>query len=157
MCSSDLWRVAVVDAKGMTQLNAAAVPPKPKDMRRATVRSATEIEFNDASAAAFGAHTTNSGYLAWMTPHSLDDFTARLQIKDRVGGTVLHTATSAPLGGIVLSDAEKTIEFKVDAETAESFAWSGGVYDLEMVSAGGTVTAILEGAVTVGAEVTTIT
>lgn len=151
------WRVAVVDAKGMTQLNAANNPPKAKDMRRAAVFSATQLEFNDTSAAAFGTHVANSGYLAWLTPHSLDDFTARMQIKDRVGGTPLHTVTSAPLGGIVLSDAEKTIEIKISATTTEGFLWSSGVYDLEMISAGGTVFAILEGAVTVGAEVTTIT
>lgn len=150
------WRVAVVDAKGMTELNATGNPPKNKDLRRAAVVSDTELELSGVSAAGFGKHQANSGYLAWMTPHSLDDFYARLQIKDRPGGAVLHTATSLPLGGIVISDAEKTIEFKVDAVTAESFAWSSGVYDLEMISAGGTVTALLEGAVTVGAEVTTI-
>lgn len=151
------WNVAVVDAKGMTQLNAVNNPPKPKDMRRATVLTATSVEFNDTSAAAFGAHKPNTGYLAWLTPHSLDDFTARMQIKDRVGGNTLHTVTSAPLGGIVLSDAEKTIEIEFSATTTEDFLWSRGVYDLELISAGGTVFALLEGAVTIGAEVTTIT
>lgn len=150
------WRVAVVDAKGMTELNATGNPPKNKDLRRAAVVSATELELSGVSAASFAAHRANTGYLAWMTPHSLDDFTARMQIKDRVGGAVLHTLTSAPLGGIVLSDAEKTIELKISAAEAEAFDWDSGVYDLEMISAGGTVTALLEGAVTVGAEVTTI-
>lgn len=153
----DGWRVAVVDAKGMTQLNAANNPPKSKDMRRAKVTGLTQLEFNDISAAAFGAHTTGSGYLAWMTPHSLAGYTARMQIKDRVGGTVLLSLTSAVDGGITLDDAGKVIEITITAAQAEAITWTSGVYDLELVSAGGIVTALMEGAVTASTEVTTTT
>lgn len=48
----DGWKVAVVDAKGLTQLNAKNNPPKASDMRRATVVSATQIQFNEISATA---------------------------------------------------------------------------------------------------------
>lgn len=85
----DGWNVAVVDAKGLTQLNAKSNPPKASDMHRATVVSATQIEFNAISSASFGKHTASTGYLAWRTPQSLVGHTARMQIKDRIGGTVL--------------------------------------------------------------------
>lgn len=151
----DGWRVAVVDAKGLTQLNAKNNPPKASDMRRATVVSATQIQFNDISAAAFGKHQAGSGYLAWLTPHSLAGYTARMQIRDRVGGTVLVSLTSAPSGGIALDDGGKVIEITITAEQSEAFAWTSAVYDLELVSAAGKVTALLEGAVSVSGEVTT--
>lgn len=151
----DGWKVAVVDVKGLTQLNAKNNPPKASDMRRATVVSATQIEFNEISAAAFGKHQAGSGYLAWLTPHSLAGYTARMQIKDRIGGTVLASLTSSPGGGIVLNDAGKVIEITITAEQSEAFAWTSAVYDLELVSAVGKVTALLEGAVSVSGEVTT--
>lgn len=151
----DGWNVAVVDARGLTQLNAKSNPPKASDMHRATVVSATQIEFNGTSAAAFGKHTPGTGYLAWRTPQSLLGHTARMQIKDRIGGTVRASLTSAPGGGILLNDAGKVIEITITAEQAEAFAWTSAVYDLELVSGAGKVTALLEGAVTVSGEVTT--
>lgn len=149
------WNVAVVGADGLTELNAKKNPPEECDMRRATVISSTEIEFNEISAANFCEHLSGTGYLAWMTPRSLSGYSARMQIKNRAGGTVLHSMTSATDGGIVLNDAEKVIELSIAAATAEAFDWANGVYDLELVSPGSVVTTLLEGAVTVGAEVTT--
>ena len=78
-----------------------------------------------------------------------------MQIKDRIGGTVLASLTSLPGGGIVLDDAGKVIEITITAEQSEAFAWTSAVYDLELVSAAGKVTALLEGAVSVSGEVTT--
>ena len=151
----DGWNVAVVDAKGLTQLNAKNNPPKASDMRRATAVGPTQIEFNEISAAAFGKHQAGTGYLAWLTPHRLDGYTARLQIKGRVGGVVLLSLTSGAGGGITLDDNNKVIEISITAEQTEAVTWKSGVYDLELVSAGGVVTALMEGAVTVSEEVTT--
>jgi len=149
------WNVAVVGAKGLTELNAKHNPPKSADMRRATVVSSTQIEFNEISAAEFCAHQAATGYLAWLTPHALAGYTARMQIKDRVGGTVLHSMTSAVDGGISINDSERVIELLINEPITAAFAWSSGVYDLELISPGGVVTPLLEGSVTVGAEVTT--
>ena len=150
----DGWNVAVVDARGLTQLNAKNNPPKASDMRRATVVSGTQIQFNEISAANFAKHQAGSGYLAWLTPHSRVGYTARMQIKDRVGGSVLLSLTPEN-GGIALDDGNKVIEISITAEQTEAFTKSAGVYDLELVSAGGVVTALLEGSVAIGAEVTT--
>ena len=78
-----------------------------------------------------------------------------MQVKDRIGGTVLASLTSLPGGVIVLDDAGKVIEITITAEQSEAFAWTSAVYDLELVSAAGKVTALLEGAVSVSGEVTT--
>ena len=58
-------------------------------------------------------------------------------------------------GGIALDDGNKVIEISITAEQTEAFTKSAGVYDLELVSAGGVVTALMEGSVAIGAEVTT--
>ncbi len=151
----DGWNVAVVDAKGLTQLNAKNNPPKASDMRRATVVSATQIEFNSISAAAYPAHVAATGYLAWRAPQTLVGYQARMQIKDRVGGAVLVSLTSSMGGGITIDDGGKAIEITITAEQTEAIASVGGVYDLELVSPGGVVTTLLAGAVTFETEVTT--
>ena len=151
----DGWNVAVVDARGLTQLNAANNPPRKADMRRAKVLSATQIEFNGISAASYPQHVANSGYLAWMTPHPLAGYVARMQIKDRPGGAVLLSLTSGANGGITLDDAGKVIEIVIRADQTEAMTWTSGAYDLELVSPGGVVTALLEGSVQVSSEITT--
>lgn len=152
----DGWRVAVVDAKGITQLNAKNNPPKTSDMRRATVVDTTTVEFNDVSTASFGTHTPNTGYIAWHSPKPLAGHTARMQAKDRAGGRVLLSLTSAVGGGITLDDTDKVIEMTISAEQTEAVDWSNAVYDLEIVSAGGVVTRLLEGTIAVSTEITTI-
>ena len=149
------WRCAVVDAQGITNLN-AVMPLRDADLRRATVVSDTLIEFNEVSSAGWGTHRANTGYLAWRTPKDLAGYAARMQIKDRIGGTVLHELTTEN-DGISINVTEKVIELYISDEDAEAWTWASGVYDLEMVSASGEVTALLEGAVTVGDEVTTPT
>ena len=54
-----------------------------------------------------------------------------------------------------MDDAGKVIVITITAEQSEAFAWTSAVYDLELVSAAGKVTALLEGAVSVSGEVTT--
>lgn len=149
----DGWRVAVVGAKGNTGLNAENNPPKGKDFRPATVLSATGIEFNEFNSTGFPAYT-GGGYLQWYTPQDLTDYIARLTIKDRVGGTVLLALTSAA-GDIVIDNTAKTITITISATDTADFTWSKGVYDLEMESDTGVVTALMAGTVSVSTEVTT--
>lgn len=150
----DGWNVAVIDAQGMTQLNAKSNPPKPGDFRRARVRSTTQIEFNETSSALFGAHRGNTGFLQWLTPHELLDYEARMDIKDRVGGTILMTLTSDN-SRILVSDSEKTITLVFQPADTNDVPWSTGVYDLEMVAPGGFVTPILSGSFELTTQVTT--
>lgn len=147
------WRVAVVGAKGLTNLNAGSNPPKDVDFRKATVVDATTIEFNELVSTEWSAHTAATGHLQFYTPTDLTGFTARMSIKDSAGGSLLHSLTSA--SGITINVAGKVISVSIDAVTTAGFAWTSGVYDLEMVSAGGAVTAVIAGKVSVTPEVTT--
>lgn len=147
------WRVAVVSAKGMTQINAAGDPPKDKDYRTATVSSASALQLNSVNASGYKAYTSG-GYVQYFTPAALAGFTARMTVKDKVGGTELISLTTANTK-IVVDDVLKTITLSVGAVETAALAFSKGVYDLELVSATGVVTALLAGKVNVAAEVTT--
>ena len=82
-----------------------------------------------------------------------------MKIKDKVGGTVLASTDvlDAPKNvlTIAIDSALKTITLSIAATDTDDFAWKTGVYDLEMVSASGAVTAVLTGKVSVTREVTT--
>lgn len=149
----DGWRVAVVSVKGMTQLNAQNTPPKDKDYHRVTVVDVDTIEINNVNSADFKPYTSG-GYLQFNTPIDLTGFTARMTVKDKVGGTELLTLTTEN-GGINIDTANYVITLTVSAIDTEAMTWKKGVYDLEMVSATDEVTALLAGTIIVSREVTT--
>lgn len=148
----DGWRVAVVDAGGMTELNAANNPPKSADFRQATIPDTTHVEFNPISAVEFGEYTSG-GYLQWYTPHDLAGYTARMSIKDKIGGAVLLSLTTEN-SGITLSNTDKTITLAITAAATAALPWIAGVYDLELISPTGFVTSLMYGSISVTKEVT---
>jgi hypothetical protein len=147
------WRVAVVSVKGMSQINAQNTPPKAADYHSATVIDPNTVELNDVNAADFKAYTSG-GYLQFNTPVDLTGYSARMSVKDKVGGTVLLSLTTVD-GRITIDDLTKSITLTISAVDTAALTWKKGVYDLELVSPGGIVTALLAGAVTVSKEVTT--
>ena len=84
----------------------------------------------------------------------LTGYTARLAVKDKIGGTVLLSLTTEN-NGIVIDNAKKTITLTVEATATDDFTWTRGVYDLELISPAGVVTALITGRVSVTKEVTT--
>lgn len=157
------WRTAATRVKGMAQINAKNYPPKPSDFQPVTVIDADTVEFNavtpcDDNGKEWPAYT-EGGFLEWNTPVDLTGYTARMKIKDKIGGNVLASTDvlDAPKNVLVITidNAAKTITLSIPATSTDDFAWKTGVYDLEMVSASGVVTAILSGKVTVTKEVTT--
>lgn len=149
------WRVAVVSVKGMVEINAANWPLKDKDFHKATVLTADSIELNDINAADYKDYVSG-GFVVYRAPVDLTGFAARMSIKDKVGGTLLESLTSA--GGEIDID---TVNYKItrtlDAVTTAAFTWKKGVFDMEMVSPDGTpvVTLLDDGAVLIEQEVTT--
>lgn len=146
------WRAAVVDAVGMVEMNAKKNPPALSDYRRMTVIDASTVSVDELSAAAFRAYVSG-GYLAYFMPADLLSCTARMSIKNKVGGTLLASLTSAG-GAIVVDNTLKTVTLVLDAAATAAYTWVSGVYDLEMISPAGVVTAILYGDVTLTKEVT---
>lgn len=156
------WRAAVVMVKGPTELNAKNNPLRSADFYTATVIDADTIEFNslnpvDANGRVWPDYQSG-GFLVYNTPVALAGYTARMKIKDKVGGTVLASTevgdTPVNVLAIDINDTLKTITLSIPATATDDFAWTKGIYDLEMVSSGGVVTTILSGKVAVTKEVT---
>lgn len=147
------WRVAVVSVKGMTEINAEANAVKDKDYHIATVVNANTVELNDVNSTDFKTYVSG-GYLQFNTPVDLAGATARMSVKDKVGGTELLSLTTEN-GGITIDNTAKTITLNVTAVASAALTWTKGVYDLELIGTGGTVTALLTGKVAVTKEVTT--
>jgi hypothetical protein len=140
------WRVQVESVLGMTEINDGQYHP-------VTVTDVDTITLNDVNSAGFRPYKSG-GYLRYNTPHTLTGFTARMDFKDRIGGTVLDTLTDAN-GKILLDNTNHTITLLIDAVSTAAYTWKTAVYDLELVSPTGEVTTLLAGAATLINEVTT--
>lgn len=90
------------------------------------------------------------------TPVNLTGYTARLEIRAKVSSsTVLARAHSTlAVDGTITVDDEGVVRLEFTAATSSAWRWVSGVYDLELVSPGGDVTRLSEGAVMVRPEVT---
>lgn len=150
----DGWRAAVVSVKGMTQLNAECDPPDPHiDYHRVSVVDANTVDLDGVNAASYKVYTSG-GYLQFNTPVDMAGYTARMSIKDRVGGAELFSLTTEN-SRIAIDNTARTITLTVSATATAAMTWPRGVYELEMVSAGGEVYTLLRGTAKVVQEITT--
>jgi len=83
----DGWRVAIVDAKGMTELNADTVSDR--DLTKITAVNSTTIDLDGISSLSFRTHSANTGAVAFYEPKDLSSYTsANMDVKKRVGGDI---------------------------------------------------------------------
>jgi len=152
----DGWRVAVVSAGGMRQINAKNWPLRSADFHVATYFDANTITLNAINSTDYTAYTSG-GSLVYNTPVALAGFSARMQIRETVeavGTPLVNLSSVSPATDIVLDDVAKTITITIAATATDDFTWDTGVYDLELVSPSGVVTQLLSGNVTAVDEVT---
>lgn len=213
----DGWRTAVVSVKGMTQINAENSPPKDSDYVDVKVTDPNTVSLNAVNAAGFKVYASG-GYLQYRKPVNLTGYTARMAIKDSVGGIALaassngvtwaattvystgqlvvpagsmpggtsvmlqcvtsgasgsNSTLAVPAAGNNLSDGSvvwlvvplsvtialdttaQSVTVTIPAAATALLAVGSGLYDLELVSAAGVVTALLAGKVSVDYEITT--
>lgn len=82
----------------------------------------------------------------------ISGYTARMKIKDRVGGSTIVSLTNG--SGITLGGAAGTVAILLSATATAAYTFQAAVWDLELVSAGGVVTRLEEGNVILKKEVT---
>ncbi len=137
----DGWRGTPYAVEGMKQLNDIGY-------QSMTVIDANTVEFNsvtpvDDNGRAWSAYTSG-GFLMFYTPQSLSGYTARMDIKDKIGGTIWASSDVAdtPLDiiDIAVDNATKTITLTISATDTAALIAKKGVADLELVSSGGVVT-----------------
>lgn len=131
----DGWYVAIVDAKGMTELNASdSNSIRDSEFHRVTWIDADTVDFDGISAANFRTYTSG-GYLAFYAPMSLASYTsARMDIKTRVGGDVI-LALNTTGGTLEIDAATSTVWIRLDDTSLDAVAARDYVFDLELVSA----------------------
>lgn len=138
---TDGWNGTVYGVEGMKQINDVGV-------QQLTVIDSNTIELNgvtpvDDNGKMWPAYTSG-GFVKFYTPQSLAGYTARMDIKDKVGGTVWASSEVADspfdIINITVSDEAKTTTIVAPAEDTAALTARRGVADLEMVSLGGVVT-----------------
>ncbi len=144
----DGWRGAIYGVKGPKQINAQNSPPRSADYETLTVIDSNTLELNgvtpvDDNGADWPAYVSG-GFVQFYTPQDLTGYTARIDIRDKIGGTLLLSSEVAdsPLNKITatVDTALKTITLVISATDTAALTFKKGVADLEMVSAGGVVT-----------------
>lgn len=85
---------------------------------------------------------------------NLTGYTARAQIRPTAASATTTLSLTTENGRITLGGAAGTITLTISATDTAAIAAGRYVYDLELVSAGGIVTRLLQGVVTVSANVT---
>ena len=148
------WRAVVVSANGMEEINALNTPPRDNEYKQVTVVDPNTLDFNTVNSADYTAYV-DGGYLQYYTPVDLTGYTAEMDIKDKVGGTVLFTLSTSTDARIVVDASAKTITMNVTAADTTLITWTRGVYDLEMYSPSGATTTIFSGNISVVKQVTT--
>jgi hypothetical protein len=82
--------------------------------------------------------------------------TARLQVRSDIDSPVVLLELTTENGGIELGGVLGTVRRVVTATATAAFAWTAGVYDLEVVFANGTVRRLMAGPTSVSKEVTRV-
>ena len=83
---------------------------------------------------------------------STSGFSARLKVKESIGGTLIDSLVSG--GEITLGGSNGEYVIGVAASVTAYYDFDWGVYELEIVTAGGVVTRLVEGRVEFRREVT---
>lgn len=144
----DGWQGAIYGVIGPRQINAKNSPPRASDYHALTVIDANTLELNDVTPVDDNGKDwpayVSGGFVMSLTPKDLTGYAARVDIKDKVDGTVLLSSevADAPLNLITatVSDALKSTTLSISATDTAALTFKHGVADLEMVSPGGVVT-----------------
>ena len=99
-------------------------------------------------------YTAGTGLVTYFAPKDLTNYIARLHIReDRADTTTIAELTSTG-GDIAISTTDAKITITIAAADTAALDFETAVYDLELESAGGEVTRLVEGQVTLCREVT---
>ena len=147
----DGWKVAVVSAGGMRQINAKNWPLRDSDFHVATALTVDTLALNGINSTDYTTYTSG-GYVVYYSPQALAGLEARLQIRaSDTSDTILVSLTE--LDGIAIDDTAKTITFTLEPLDTEDYTFSTGVLELEVEDTNGVVTQLLRRDVVVEEEV----
>jgi hypothetical protein len=141
------WRVKISGALGMKEANTG-------DNYLTTSEVTTNsVTFNQINALNYTTYT-GGGVLEYNQPVDLTGLTARMQIRAKLDDTAVIKELTTTNGGIILDNTAKTIQMYISATDTATFSFQSAVYSLELVSASGEVTQLVNGTLTLVREVT---
>jgi len=146
------WRTAIASVKGPTNLNHQGNFPKASDFFLTTVVDENIIEYNDINGLSFKPYESG-GVLIYYTPIPLAGVSARMSIKDKVGGEELLRLTTEN-GRIIIDSINFVVTLLISANDTKELSFVKGVYDLELEFPGGKVMEVLSGSVKLEQEIT---
>lgn len=128
------WKVAVVSADGMEDINAEEWPPDPRRMHVATVVSTTAVRLNKVNSSDWPAYA-GGGTLVWYAPASLQACSAEMVVRD-ARGRALFALTSD--GDIQVDDTNKRLRARLGFEDPRAALWPKAAhYDLYVTDGSG--------------------
>lgn len=139
------WRTRITNAGGIKEVNAL-------DYIVATGVTQDTLTYNSVNSLSFTQYTSG-GILEYNAPVNLSNYTARMQIREKLTSAEYVLELTTGNLGILLDNTTKTINLNIPAETTESLQIKTGVYSLELVN-GDVVIPFVYGNVTVVEEVT---
>lgn len=142
------WRVRVTNAGGMKELNMSE-----GTYYLATNIAGSTVELNQINSLAYTTYTSG-GVLEYNTPVSLIGYTARMQVRKKLQDETALLTLTTENGGITLDSALKTITIRMTPTQTALLNFTQAVYDLELISASGSVYRFAEGSLQLKAEVT---
>lgn len=125
------WRAAILDAKGMIEINTAWDELEEATLRRVTCPDANTIKFDGVSSLSFGTYVSG-GVLAYRSPRDLSAYTAaKMDLKKSVGGTPALSLSLAN-SRLVIDNTAKSLSIALSA--ADKATLSSGTYyfDIEL-------------------------
>lgn len=139
------WRVRVTNVGGMKEINSS-------DYYTVTDTRSDTVTFNQINSLGFSTYTTG-GVLEYNQPVDLANYTARMQIREKItSDTVIYNLTTEN-GGIVFDNLLKTITLFIPDNVTAGFDFTSAVYGLELEKDGET-TPFATGNITLQREVT---
>lgn len=141
------WRVAVVSAKGMTQVNAKDFPPIDDELVVCDVLTVNTLALTTVNSADFSTYTS-SGWLVYFSPVDLTGVTGTFRVWDNPNRTGTPLITKSVGSGITLDNVAKTITLLLGPTDTAGTAWTTGYYALDMIAAGET-SRLLKGVLTI--------
>lgn len=139
------WRAKITNVLGMVDVNTL-------DYIVSTTTTNDTITFNSVNAVGFKPYISG-GILEYNQPVSLDTYTARMQIREKVSSTTVIQTLTTENGMITLDNTLKTITLNIPADITQLYTFKSAVYSLEMVN-GLIVTPFIYGNLTLDTEIT---
>lgn len=140
------WRAKITNAGGIVAVNTL-------DYNVVTGTTTNSVTFNQVNSVGFNAYTSG-GILEYNQPVPVNNYIARMQIREKVTSTSPIYSMTTENGRIVFDNTYKTVTLSIPGATTTGFNFSTAVYALEFESTvTGEITTFIAGSITLVPEV----